>query len=344
MKIIRYNDLHYTTVFNAKNGFFARIEDNGFAEPFWAPHGPELIDIAITNWCDRGCNFCYRKSSVAGTHMSFINYCDIIDVAKSSNVFQVALGGGNPNQHPQFVEILEYTHKAGIVPNYTTNGRGLTAEVLTASTKFCGAVAVSAYQPYIEMQTALEELQAKNIKTNVHFLLGSHSINEAIDWLQHPPQFLQGVNAVIFLSYKPIGRKVYEEKLLSNSSHLSEFYTLATSGNFPFKVGFDACSVSALFGRTDYNTVQIEAGDAGRFSMFISEDMKVYPCSFHKDIIDGDTISDSGDFLEIWRNSENFNKVRTFFKSDYCGDCEHKKFCFNGCPLFDDIRICGIRE
>jgi molybdenum cofactor biosynthesis enzyme MoaA len=24
-------------------------------------HGPELIDISITNWCDKGCSFCYKE-------------------------------------------------------------------------------------------------------------------------------------------------------------------------------------------------------------------------------------------------------------------------------------------
>ena len=44
---------HYTAVLSPNSGFFARIEDRGCDEPFWAEHGPELLDIAITNWCDR---------------------------------------------------------------------------------------------------------------------------------------------------------------------------------------------------------------------------------------------------------------------------------------------------
>jgi hypothetical protein len=66
----RFSHEHYTAIFNPNSGFFARIEDAGHDEPFWAEHGPELLDIAITNWCDRGCSFCYRKSDESGSHMS----------------------------------------------------------------------------------------------------------------------------------------------------------------------------------------------------------------------------------------------------------------------------------
>src|SRR5574341_1239687 len=142
--IKRYKEEHYSTFFNANTGFFARVEDAGFEEPFWSQHGPELLDISIANWCDKGCPLCYRKSNEAGHHMSVNDYEDVIRQAQALHVMQVALGGGNPNQHPDFCDILRLTRQYGIVPNYTTNGRGLTKQVLEATKAFCGAVAVSA--------------------------------------------------------------------------------------------------------------------------------------------------------------------------------------------------------
>jgi MoaA/NifB/PqqE/SkfB family radical SAM enzyme len=130
MKMRRYQDLGYTTLFNPLTGFFARIEETGKSEPFWAPNGPELLDISITSWCDKECDFCYRSAGTDGKHMPLDDYCRLIDMAASIGVYQVALGGGNPNQHPNFIEILEYTQRKEIVPNYTTNGRGLTAEII----------------------------------------------------------------------------------------------------------------------------------------------------------------------------------------------------------------------
>lgn len=190
---------HYTAIFNPNSGFFARMEDAGHDDPFWAEHGPELLDIAVTNWCDRGCYFCYRKSDQSGSHMLLQDYEEIIRQARSLYVFQVALGGGNPNQHPQFVEMLRLTReKYGIVPNYTTNGRGLTERVIHATTKYCGAVAVSAYHPYQETAGAVELLWSRGITTNLHFILTSKTVDTAIEWLNTPPDFLRKVTQSSF--------------------------------------------------------------------------------------------------------------------------------------------------
>lgn len=275
LRVNRYKDLGYSTFFNARTGFFARVPEPGQREPFWSPHGPELMDISITNWCDKGCAFCYKSSTRHGSHMALADYKRVINQAAEMGTFQVALGGGNPNQHPDFVEILDYTWSKRIVPNYTTNGRGLTDEVLAATRRNCGAVAVSAYAPYLETAETIRLLTDHDIKTNVHFIIDRNSVDTAIDWLRNPPEFFIKINALIFLNYKPSGRKVFEEKMLRHSDRLDEFFGLATATDAKVKVGFDACCVSGVFARTDANNALVDACDAGRFSLYVSEDMKV---------------------------------------------------------------------
>ena len=90
--------------------------------------------------------------------MSLENYKKIIQQARNLGVMQVALGGGNPNQHPDFIQIIKMTRELGIIPSYTTNGKGLTEKILKASQKFCGAVAVSLYEPYDESYKAIGSL------------------------------------------------------------------------------------------------------------------------------------------------------------------------------------------
>lgn len=94
LRVNRYKDLGYTTFFNPRTGFSARVPEAGKPEPFWAPHGPELMDISITNWCDKGCVFCYKSSTKHGKHMALHDYKRVIDEAASMGTFQVALGGG----------------------------------------------------------------------------------------------------------------------------------------------------------------------------------------------------------------------------------------------------------
>lgn len=343
LKVNRYKSLGYTSFFNPDTGFFARVPDKDERDPFWSPHGPELMDISITNWCDKGCTFCYKSSTRRGEHMRLEDYKNVIDQAAEMGTFQVALGGGNPNQHPDFVEILEYTASKGVVPNYTTNGRGLSVKTLEATRKFCGAVAVSAYPPYDETAETIRTLVSYGIKTNVHYILDAESVDVAIDWLKAPPAFLVGINAIIFLNYKPSGRKIFEEKLLRNSHRLDEFFKLATSPNRKLKVGFDACCVSGVFARTNAHSSMVDACDAGRFSMYVSEDLKVHPCSFQSGLADGDQLDEKTTLLDIWTNSDNMGAFREYFSSGRCGDCTHRSTCMNGCPLFDELVVCGNR-
>lgn len=337
----RFATEHYTAIFNPNSGFFARVEDNGHKEPFWAEHGPELLDIAVTNWCNRGCSFCYRKSDESGVHMAFEDYEEVIRQAQTLHVFQVALGGGNPNQHPQFSELLSLTReKYGIVPNYTTNGRGLTPGVIKATAKYCGAVAVSAYPPYSETTEAVELLRANGITTNIHFILTSKTVDTAIEWLTNPPPFLQRAHAVVFLNYKPVGRFADEKLLLNKSPRVEEFFKLATASRTPFRIGFDTCTITGLARFGNAPEISIEGCDAGRFSLFVSEKMEVYPCSFmveagyHGIPLKGSSLG------EIWRNHAGFRRIRAKHAEKGCADCKTPQHCLSGCPLFPEMNLC----
>ena len=93
----------YKALFDENTGKTIRLDGADNCNN-WKKSGPELLDISITNYCERNCSFCYRNSSKVGKHMSTSLYRDIINEAKELKVFQVALGGGNPNQHPDFVD------------------------------------------------------------------------------------------------------------------------------------------------------------------------------------------------------------------------------------------------
>lgn len=337
----RFPKQRYTAMFNPNSGFFARIEDVGAPEPFWGEHGPELLDVGITNWCDGGCFFCYRKSNKTGQHMNVADYREVVQQAKSMHAFQIALGGGNPNQHPHFIEILRLTREDyGIVPNYTTNGRGLTSEILDATRRYCGAVAVSAYEPYQETKAAIERLVAHGITTNVHFILSSRSIDTAIEWLKAPPPFLARTNALVFLNYKPVGRHADEHLLANRSPRIEEFLRLSMAVQHPWRIGYDTCSITGLARVSNAHDVSLEGCDAGRFSLFVSEDMKVFPCSFM--VGTGyEGISLRGTTLrEIWQQHPVFKQIRAQHAAGGCADCRTPSHCLSGCPLFPQMNLC----
>jgi len=129
------------------------------------------------------------------------------------------------------------------------------------------------------------------------------------------------------------------EWLLNNGEKVDEFFALATSVRHSFKIGFDSCSISGVMSYTNVHNSTVEACDAGRFSMYISEEMKAFPCSFYSDNGQGVTITDQSSFLQAWQHSYDFKNARNYFLSDQC-NCDFRSRCLNGCPLFPEIRIC----
>ncbi len=331
---------NYFVYFNQKTGLFLRAEQKGSTAPFWAESGPELLDISITNKCDNKCRICYRNISSNGYHMPLVDYINILEEAQKMGVLQIALGGGNPNQHPDFIRILEATRRFNIVPSYTTNGEGLTQDILLSTQKYCGAVAVTIYPFHKSSIRAIKLLEKYNVKTNLHFVLTKESIVKAIAWLRSPPDFLNRINAIIFLNYKAVGRFKKERLLLSHSNKLKEFFKLVNSKKYNFKIGFDSCCISGIVKFTRANKKLIEACEAGRFSAFISEDMKIYPCSFLENQIEGINLR-KNKFKDTWRHGISFTSIRSRIKENECKYCDSVDICLGGCPIFKNINLCN---
>lgn len=109
---------------------------------------PELVDLKITNYCEADCSFCYQSSSRKGKHVPIEELKSIIDLLYDADVFEVAIGGGEPTTHPNFIELLHYIRDKGIIPNFTT----YTTEwlenpaLLRAVKDFCGGIGVSVHK------------------------------------------------------------------------------------------------------------------------------------------------------------------------------------------------------
>ncbi|MGB4626691.1 MAG: radical SAM protein [Erysipelotrichaceae bacterium] len=346
ISIKRYSHQHYTALFDKSTGILIRIEDAGFKEPFWCHSGPELLDISITNWCDKYCEICYRNSNENGKHMRIVDYESILVQASQMGVFQVALGGGNPNQHPNFCDILELTkEKYGIIPSYTTNGRGLSKTILKASKKYCGAVAISYYEPIDEFIYSLELLKSMRIRTNIHYVISSTSIKQAIEWLESIPIFLKGINAIIFLNYKATGDKKDNNLLLNHNNLYKKFFDLLNSNTYPFKIGFDSCSISGIVSHMSVDSVYLDPCESARFSAFISEDLMMFPCSFMINNYQGISLREHS-IHDVWQKGNLFNVLRSKLrqKDITCSNCLSFESCLGGCPIFDNLSLCSFKH
>jgi len=316
---------------------------------------PELIDIGIMGTCisaekglcaEAGID-CYQSALICRRpNMSFENYCKIINQCKG-RTFQVALGGaGDPNKHDCFEEILSISRKNLIVPNMTTSGNNLTDSEITLIKKYCGAVAVSFYSRLVENDketnnttiSAIERLVKAGCTTNVHYVLSKKSIREAIYRIENN-KFPKGINAVIFLLYKPVGLAKKENMLTYNDSKYIELIQNIAKYKGEFEIGFDSCqSPAVLRFSNDVAIESVQFCDATRFSMYIDCEMKAYPCSFGINFNEY-SIDINHSLIEAAWNSQLFESFREK-QAHICNHCLNAPNCRN-CVFDIGVNVCG---
>ena len=152
------------------------------SKPILELEHPEFFDVKITGKCSYGkCEYCYMSSNPSDSH-----YENIIEkiqdffgkMDENQKPFQVAIGGGEPTEHPQFLELLKTFYDMEITPNYTTNGSFILNDnkndIVEYTKKYCGGVAVSCHSHKKDMWEEAAKLLIENkIKTNFHIIISN---------------------------------------------------------------------------------------------------------------------------------------------------------------------------
>lgn len=199
-------------------------------------------------------------------------------------------------------------------------------------------MAISFYEPKILFYSSLNKLINAGIKTNVHFVLSSNTIESAIEILLHGFKYIEGVNALIFLLYKPAG-KGNQSQILKMSSRVEYLFSLVSESRL--KIGFDSCCVPGIVNHLEYNPISVESCEAGCFSAFISENLIFYPCSFMESKVDGINLRDHS-IVDAWKNEPLFCNMRNKTSNKKCIECSHFSICKGGCPIFSEINLCDL--
>jgi len=110
-------DGDWWTLYNRKSGTRAIFSFEENPSEF-EPESPILLDYKITDYCGQNCEFCYMGSSKDGKHMK-INFGQLNSII-NNGIFEVALGGGEPTEHPRFYDIIKYLTDKGVVVNFST--------------------------------------------------------------------------------------------------------------------------------------------------------------------------------------------------------------------------------
>lgn len=341
------NRYKFKILFDARNGLYVRSgifingeesDKNPFRSTF-----PHLIDIGIMGHCSHGLSGlcesagigCYQNGrDIVSPNMSLEDFKRIAQECEGLTD-QFALGGrGDPDEHEHFEEILKTCVAHRIVPNFTTSGYTFTADKARICKQYCGAVAVSWYRNEYTLN-AITMLKDAGVRTNIHYVLGNNTIDEAIQRLEE--KLFPDVNAIIFLLHKPQGLGSYKQVLDPNDEKVKKFFKLLTEQG-TYRIGIDSCTVPGMvnFGE-NFDINSLDTCEAGRFSAYISSDMVMVPCSFdvqHKHGIDLRTMT-----IQEAYDSELFEDFRMKLRFS-CVTCRVQADCLGGCSLMPEIVLC----
>jgi len=331
MKAVKSKDYNY--IFNEDNGYFIRWGKSPKDDPQMSPFGPEIIDMEISTICHgptgTPCAFCYKANTSRGYNMTLEQFKELF-VKFPKNLTQIAFGIGDIDSNPDMFKIFEYSRSQGVIPNVTTNGRGIDKKTANALANVCGAVAVSRYQPKDICYNAVKKLTDTGMKqVNIHMLVCEQTFNQCMELLDDAKndERLSKLNAIVFLTGKQKGRGTWLKSLpIVKYKQLIDY-----AFDNEVRIGFDSCSankfIKAVEGRRDSKRLSIyaEPCESGLFSAYINVHGIYYPCSFTEGEkeIKGIDLFKINDFMkEVW-NSQEVNDWR----KKLLGNCRN-------CPIF----------
>lgn len=189
---------------------------------------------------------------------------------------------------------------------------------------------------------AIKMLIDAGVQTNIHYVLSKSTIDEAIIRLKYNG-FPSGVNAVVFLLHKPVGQGQQDEVLDIHDPKVLEFFELVDHYHGPFKIGFDSCTIPAVINLcSSIDGRSMDSCEGGRFSMYITSDLKALPCSFDNEQERWAFDLHNHTIMDAW-NSPAFEAFRSHHRNS-CPDCPNQSACRGGCPICPEIVLCDKKK
>jgi hypothetical protein len=162
------------------------------------PLFPESIDFKITNKCNIGCDFCHEESIKEGDHADFLWIINTLQGLPKG--VEIAIGGGNPFEHPYLDDLLDWLKSVGLVANITINAKHLDENTVPKIKEYRAnslihGLGISYTSSLLIAEQIFENVIDKN--TIIHFIAGIHSPHDLLG--------LKNVKCLV-LGYKNFGR------------------------------------------------------------------------------------------------------------------------------------------
>lgn len=314
---------------------------------------PILVDFQITERCGLGCPQCYASSVSSGQDVSWPDAALAIAQMHEAGVCQIALGGGEPLLHPRLGDLLRLIADHGMVPNMTTTGVGMTAELMRAIRDHCGAVAMSLEgvgakfalrrrQGFQVFERNLRRFLEQDVPLVLQITVSRGNIGD-LDEIVDYCLGVDGLYGVVFLAHKPAGRATSFDQALSAGDHRGIHGVMMRAVRRlreRTRVGFDCCFSPAMTGfEADLGFARgtiVEGCSATRSGVGLTPALDVLPCTF----LGGERLGNLRErtLLEIWNQTPSVRfrdrMIRHSQADKRCRTCASNADCLGGCSAW----------
>lgn len=198
---------------------------------------PTEVHLVISKQCSAGCKSCYVDATPRGAALTLAQAKAALDRLAAHGVFHVALGGGEALELDYLFEVADYAREVGILPNLTTAGLTMTAEIARRCRVF-GQINVSVdgvgaayrdargFDGFARAERALRLLREVKSEVGINCVV-SRSSFEHLNSVAALAKKLK-LNELELLRFKPAGRGVanFDEEDLTEAQG-KEIFPLA---------------------------------------------------------------------------------------------------------------------
>lgn len=252
-----YKNGNYTvTIFD--DGTKVRKNDLDFFEPV----KPESIDVKITNRCDMNCPMCHEDSTTEGEQ------ADILDIPffdTLSPYTELAIGGGNPLEHPRLPDFLKRCRHGKLIANMTVHQKHFVKSKnyikLLDENLLIHGLGVSVTRADDELISLLSDFQ----NAVVHVIAGVITMEELRKLYDHNLK-------ILILGYKDFRRGIQAHSSATDARMKAMYDELPNMLNHFTTVSFDNLAIKQLEVKRlmdDEEWKKFYMGDDGQFTMYI---------------------------------------------------------------------------
>lgn len=240
---------------------------------------PESLDVKITNYCDLGCKYCHENSTIKGEHANLEKLKAVL-ISLPAGV-ELAIGGGNPLDHPNLIEFLIWCQERGLICNITVNQRHLKKHLATLETlieeKLIYGLGISIVNNHYK---EIEYLKTLTNNIVYHLIAGVNNVSE-LDSLNSI-----GNCKVLILGYKNFGRGVnYYSKEVDKNIELWQKQLPSYLGKFSISfdnLALEQLNIQSMVSKNIWDSFYM--GDDFSFTMYIDAVKQEYgPTSMSND-------------------------------------------------------------